>query len=128
MIVEIVFAAGCFWGVEKHFEALDGVVNAESGYVGGNYPDPTYKEVLKYRRLKDGSKIINYTEGVKVAFDNSKTDAKTLIKSFWELHDPTQLNAQGNDVGNNYRSAIFYANANQEKIARETKIDYQTYL
>ena len=128
MIVEIVFAAGCFWGVEKHFETLDGVVKAESGYVGGNYENPTYKKVLKYRRLKDGSKIVNYTEGVKVTFDNSKTDATTLIKSFWELHNPTQLNRQGNDRGNNYRSAIFYTNENQENIAKNTKNEYQNIL
>lgn len=128
MIVEIVFAAGCFWGVEKHFERFDGVVKAESGYVGGNYANPTYDDVLKYRRLKDGSKIVNYTEGVKVTFDNSKVEAKTLIKSFWELHDPTQVNGQGHDIGNNYRSAIFYTNATQESGAKSTKDDYQNLL
>ena len=128
MIVEIVFAAGCFWGVEKHFEHFDGVVKAESGYVGGNYANPTYDDVLKYRRLKDGSKIVNYTEGVKVTFDNSKVEAKTLIKSFWELHDPTQVNGQGHDIGNNYRSAIFYTNATQEQASKSTKDDYQNLL
>ena len=128
MIVEIVFAAGCFWGVEKHFERFDGVVKAESGYVGGNYANPTYEDVLKYRRLKDGSKIVNYTEGVKVTFDNSKVEAKTLIKSFWELHDPTQVNGQGHDIGNNYRSAIFYTNATQEQASKSTKDDYQNLL
>lgn len=124
MIVEIVFAAGCFWGVEKHFEHLPGVVKAESGYAGGTYANPTYNEVLKHRRDKDG----NYAEAVRVTFDNSKTDAKTLIKSFWEIHDPTQINGQGNDIGNNYRSAIFYTNTNQEKIAQETKEQYQDIL
>ena len=128
MIVEIVFAAGCFWGVEKHFEHFDGVVKAESGYVGGNYANPTYDDVLKYRRLKDGSKIVNYTEGVKVTFDNSKVEAKTLIKSFWELHDPTQVNGQGHDIGNNYRSTIFYTNATQEQASKSTKDDYQNLL
>jgi len=128
MIVSIVFAAGCFWGVEKHFDHFDGVIKAESGYVGGNYANPTYDDVLKYRRLKNGSKIVNYTEGVKVTFDNSKVKAKTLIKSFWELHDPTQLNGQGNDIGNNYRSAIFYTNTTQESAAKSTKADYQNLL
>jgi len=128
MIVEIVFAAGCFWGVEKHFDHFDGVIKAESGYVGGNYANPTYDDVLKNRRLKNGSKIVNFTEGVKVTFDNSKVKAKTLIKSFWELHDPTQLNAQGNDIGNNYRSAIFYTNATQESVAMSTKVEYQNLL
>ena len=128
MIVSIVFAAGCFWGVEKFYDHYEGVVKAESGYVGGNYANPTYNDVLKHRLLKDGSKIINYTEGVKVTFDNSKVDAKTLIKSFWELHDPTQLNRQGNDVGNNYRSAIYYTSATQEMAAKNTKESYQNLL
>ena len=128
MIVEIVFAAGCFWGVEKHFENLDGVVSAESGYVGGNYANPTYKDVLKYRRLSSNSKIINHTEAVKIKFDNSKISANTLIKSFWELHDPTQVNRQGNDRGNNYRSALYWTNENQKNIALETKARYQSLL
>jgi peptide methionine sulfoxide reductase msrA/msrB len=128
MVVSIVFAAGCFWGVEKHFEHFKGVLKAESGYVGGNYPNPNYREVLNHRHLKDGSKIVNYTEGVKVTFDNSKVKAKTLIKAFWELHDPTQLNGQGNDIGNNYRSAIFYTNSTQEKAAKLTEAEYQKLL
>ncbi|WP_434580577.1 peptide-methionine (S)-S-oxide reductase MsrA [Sulfurimonas sp. NW15] len=128
MIVSIVFAAGCFWGVEKHFEHMQGVVSAESGYAGGNYANPIYEKVLKNRYNKDGKKIINYTESVKVVYDNSKTDAKTLIQSFWELHDPTQANGQGNDIGNNYRSAIFYTIPRQEKIAHETEKVYQKLL
>ncbi len=128
MIVSIVFAAGCFWGVEKHFEHMKGVIDAESGYAGGNYAAPTYKKVLKNRYTKDGRKIVNYTESVKVVYDNSKTDAKTLIKSFWELHDPTQANGQGNDIGNNYRSAIFYTTPRQKQIAYETKKEYQKLL
>lgn len=98
MIVSIVFAAGCFWGVEKHFEHMKGVVSAESGYAGGNYPNQTYKKVLKNRYMKDGKKIINYTESVKVVYDNTKTNAKTLIKSFWELYDPTQVNGQKKSI------------------------------
>ncbi len=128
MIVEIVFAAGCFWGVEKHFEQIDGVIDVKSGYVGGNYTNPTYKNVLKYRSLKNNSKIINHTEAVHIKFDNSKVNAQTLIKSFWELHNPTQLNRQGNDIGNNYRSALFYTNENQHKIALNTKDEYQALL
>lgn len=124
----IVFAAGCFWGVEKYFENIDGVVKAESGYVGGNYPNPNYRTVLGYRNLQTNSKIVNYTEGVKVTFDRSKVDVQTLIKSFWELHDPTQLNRQGNDIGNNYRSAIFYTNVTQKDIAYKTKELYQDLL
>jgi len=127
MIVEIVFAAGCFWGVEKHFESFDGVIDVKSGYTGGNYDNPRYAQVLNYRYTND-TKIVNHTEAVKVKFDNTKIDAKTLIKSFWELHDPTQKNRQGNDIGNNYRSAVFYTNENQLKIIKQTKVKYQTLL
>ena len=128
MIVSIVFAAGCFWGVEKYFDHFDGVIKAESGYAGGNYANPTYKDVLKYRKLKSTDVTKNYAEAVKVTFDNEKVQAKTLIKSFWELHDPTEINRQGNDVGNNYRSAIFYTNTTQENAAKSTKEQYQNLL
>ena len=124
----IVFAAGCFWGVEKHFDHFDGVVSAESGYVGGNYENPTYDDVLKYRNLGANSKIVNYTEGVKVIYDTRRVDALTLIKSFWELHNATQRNGQGNDIGNNYRSALFFTNEAQKKVAFETKKAYQRLL
>ena len=125
MITSIVFAAGCFWGVEKHFEHMDGVVSAVSGYAGGEYANPTYKTVLAHRF---DSGIKNYTEAVKVTYDNSKIDAKTLIKSFWEMHDPTQKNGQGNDIGNNYRSAIFYTNEKQKEVALSTEKRYQELL
>ena len=128
MIAEIVFAAGCFWGVEKHFESINGVIDVKSGYVGGNYKNPTYDDVLKYRNLKLSGKIINHTEAVKVKFDNSKVTENKLIKSFWELHDPTQENGQGNDIGNNYRSAIFFTTQKQKNIAIDTKIQYQSLL
>ena len=127
-IKEIVFAAGCFWGVEKHFESLDGVLKAESGYSGGNDKEPTYESVLAKRKLAKTSEVINHTEAVLVKYDSTKTDVKTLIKSFWELHDPTQVDGQGNDIGNNYRSAIYYTTKNQEKIAKETKEEYQKLL
>ncbi len=130
MIAEIVFAAGCFWGVEKHFTNINGVIDVKSGYVGGNYPNPTYEKVLKYRSFKDKNDegIINYTEGVLVKFDTKKVPTIKLIKSFWQLHDPTQLNRQGNDIGNNYRSAIFYTNEEQKDIALRTKDIYQKLL
>lgn len=125
---KIVFAAGCFWGVEKHFENIDGVVNAKSGYVGGNYANPNYDRVLKYRDIEKNSDIVNYTEGVEVVYDETKVSPKTLIRSFWELHDPTQTDGQGNDIGNNYRSALFYTMPEQKKIALETKEEYQKLL
>jgi len=127
MIVEIVFAAGCFWGVEKNFEKIPGVIDVKSGYVGGNYDNPTYKTVLKYRQYKPAG-VINYTEGVQVTFDNTKVTAKELIKNFWQIHDPTQVNGQGNDIGDNYRSAVYYTNENQHKAILETKAIYQTLL
>jgi len=128
MIAEIVFAAGCFWGVESHFEQLSGVIDVKSGYTGGNFSNPSYKEVLKYRYNKPSKGIVNHTEAVKIVFDNSKITAKELIKSFWELHDPTQKNGQGNDIGTNYRSAIFYTNEKQKDISFTTKEVYQKLL
>ncbi|HIP12363.1 MAG TPA: peptide-methionine (S)-S-oxide reductase [Arcobacter sp.] len=128
MIAEIVFAAGCFWGVESHFENLPGVINVKSGYTGGNFKNPSYNDVLKYRYNKPSNGIVNHTEAVRVVFDNSKITSKELIKSFWELHDPTQKNRQGNDIGTNYRSAIFYTNDNQKKISFSTKKVYQELL
>ncbi len=123
----IVFSAGCFWGVEKHFEQIPGVLDTKAGYAGGNYPNPDYNKVLEYRNNTPKG-IVNYAESVKVVFDDTKVTAKELIKSFWQMHDPTQGNRQGNDIGNNYRSAIFYTNENQHKIALETEKEYQTLL
>jgi peptide methionine sulfoxide reductase msrA/msrB len=122
----IVFGAGCFWGVEKYFDTLDGVIRATSGYAGGNYENPTYQQVLEQRETDAG--IINHTEAVEVVYDDSKISTKTLIQLFWQLHDPTQLNRQGNDVGNNYRSALYYTNDEQKEIALSTKKVYQDLL
>ena len=122
----IVFAAGCFWGVEKHFDNLEGVLQARSGYAGGNYEHPTYKEVLSKRVTSKG--VVNHTEAVEVVYDESKISTKALIKSFWELHDPTQGDRQGNDRGNNYRSALFYTNEAQKAVALATKKAYQKLL
>lgn len=124
----IVFAAGCFWGVEKHFDKMEGVISAKSGYVGGSFVNPTYDEVLKYRNLPKGSKIINYAEGVELVYDKTKVSPQVLIKSFWELHDPTQADGQGNDIGNNYRSAIYFTTRQQKQVALATKKEYQKLL
>ncbi len=123
----IVFAAGCFWGVEKHFGQMSGVINAVSGYAGGNYDNPNYDTVLKYRHHTPKG-IVNHTESVKVIYDDSKISTEKLIKSFWEMHDPTQKNRQGNDVGNNYRSAIYFTTPEQKSAALETKAQYQKLL
>ncbi|NKQ41353.1 MAG: peptide-methionine (S)-S-oxide reductase MsrA [Sulfurovum sp.] len=120
------FAAGCFWGVEKKFESMDGVLSASSGYTGGDYDDPSYKKVLKHRF--DSGKGKNHTETVRVVYDDQKVSTQKLIKTFWEMHNPTQGDRQGNDRGSNYRSALFYTTEDQRKLAIETKGTYQKLL
>ncbi len=122
----IVFGAGCFWGVERYFDNLDGVIKATSGYAGGNYDNPTYHTVLQQRSPSKG--IINHTEAVEVVYNDSVISTETLIKSFWQLHDPTQGDRQGADRGNNYRSALYYTNDEQKEIALSTKNIYQKLL
>ncbi len=123
----IVFAAGCFWGVQKHFDQMRGILNSICVYAGGNYPDPTYDRVLSYR-YDTPKGVVNYTESVEVTYDDTIISTEDLIKSFWEIHDPTQGNRQGNDVGNNYRSAIYYTTNEQKEIAFKTKKEYQKLL
>ncbi len=121
----IVFGAGCFWGVEKYFDNLEGVHKATAGYAGGDFENPTYKEVLKHR---DNYAVKNHAEVVEVLYDDNNISTKALIKHFWELHDPTQGNRQGNDRGNNYRSALYYTTDAQKNIALQTKKTYQKLL
>ena len=148
MVLEIFFAAGCFWGVEKNFESIDGVVDVISGYSGGNYENPRYEDVLNNRipqtgtfldilkniglsaeeKVKNDNKLVNHTETVKVVYDSSQVSTESLIKNFWEIHDPTQFNRQGNDVGNNYRSAIYWTTPEQKEIAYRTRQEFQTLL
>ncbi len=146
MILEIFFAAGCFWGVEKNFESIDGVIDVVSGYSGGNYEDPTYQDVLDNRTSqgenflsilkniglsdeeKEKNTLINHTETIKVIYDSDRVSTETLLKNFWEIHDPTQLNRQGNDVGNNYRSAIYWTTDKQKDIANRTGQEFQKLL
>ena len=156
MLLEIVFAAGCFWGVEKNYEHIPGVVDVVSGYTGGNYDNPTYRQVLANRKnvnpekninsfnfldlikkirksdeegnAKLSQRIINHTEAVKLTYDTKLVSTEFLVKNFWELHDPTQTDGQGNDKGNNYRSAIYWTNDAQKQIALDTKNKYQSLL
>ncbi len=109
----------------KYFENLEGVKRATSGYAGGDYADPTYKTVLKYRNTQ---KLVNHTEVVKVVYDDTKISTEKLIKAFWELHNPTQGDRQGNDKGNNYRSSLYYITDMQKQIAMATKDAYQKLL
>jgi peptide methionine sulfoxide reductase msrA/msrB len=105
-----IFAAGCFWGVEEYFSRVKGVINSESGYTGGTKKNPTYEEVCTGKT--------GHAEAVRIIFDSRVVSYEQLLKHFWELHDPTSLNKQGNDIGSQYRSAIFYTNPEQEAMAK----------
>lgn len=108
------FAAGCFWGVEEQFRTMKGVYSTDVGYIGGQTKNPTYKEVC--------NKETGHAEAVEILFNPELVTFQELIKVFWENHNPTTLNRQGSDVGTQYRSAVFFHNENQKKIAIETKI------
>jgi peptide-methionine (S)-S-oxide reductase len=107
------FGAGCFWCVEAVLEQLDGVVSVTSGYMGGTVENPTYKQVC--------TGTTGHAEVVQVAYDPSRTSYGELLTWFWRLHDPTTLNRQGNDVGTQYRSAIFYHTEAQREAAEASK-------
>ena len=117
---EIIFGCGCFWGAEKCFWKLPGVITTSVGYAGGEKSNPTYYEVC--------SGLTGHSEVVRVIWDKSVIDISDLLKMFWECHDPTQKNRQGNDVGTQYRSAIYYKNEKHKKIIFASKVQYQDEL
>jgi peptide-methionine (S)-S-oxide reductase len=107
------FGAGCFWCVEAVFQNLKGVEKVVSGYAGGRIGNPTYKEVC--------SGLTGHAEVIQITFDSSVISYEELLEIFWKTHDPTTLNRQGNDVGTQYRSVIYYHNEEQKKLAEEYK-------
>ena len=105
------FGAGCFWGVEARFGRIPGVLETAVGYEGGKLPNPTYKDVCSDRT--------GHAEVVELTFDPAKVSYETILEEFFALHDPTQLNRQGPDWGNQYRSAVFFHSPEQEASARK---------
>ena len=117
---EALFACGCFWGAEKGFWKLPGVVSTAVGFAGGHVQDPSYRDVCSGRT--------GHTEVVRVVWSSPAVDFSDLLKLFWECHDPTQGNRQGNDTGSQYRSAIYTTNERQMALAISSRDAYQIAL
>src|SRR5574338_46079 len=117
---EAVFGMGCFWGAERKFWQAPGVFTTAVGYAGGHTPNPTYEEVCSGRT--------GHAEVVRVIYDPAKTSFEDLLRIFWENHDPTQGMRQGNDVGTQYRSAIYATTAEQRQAAEASRTAFQDRL
>jgi methionine-S-sulfoxide reductase len=114
---QALFAAGCFWGVQYYFDQVPGVTQTIVGYTGGTTENPTYDDVLTHET--------GHAEAVWIEYDVSKVTFETLVRQFFRMHDPTQLDRQGPDVGDNYRSAIFYITDEQREVAERVRDELQ---
>lgn len=112
------FAGGCFWGVEQAFRQIKGVRDTEVGYTGGEFENPTYRDVCSGKT--------GHAESVEVTYDPSVVSYKELLEVFWRIHDPTTLNCQGPDIGEQYRSVIFYHNPEQREDATASKKELES--
>jgi peptide-methionine (S)-S-oxide reductase len=111
------FGAGCFWGVEAALRKLKGVTSTSVGYMGGHFPNPCYLDVC--------ARITGHAEVVQVEYNPNVIAYEQLLQCFWQIHDPTSLNRQGADRGEQYRSVVFYHNGEQETVARQSKLQLQ---
>lgn len=117
-IEQTTLAGGCFWCIEAAFNSLQGIVSAKSGYMGGNNTEPTYEKVCAGET--------GHAEVVQLTFDSEQISFRDILEIFFALHDPTQLNRQGNDIGSQYRSAVFCHNEDQKEITRAVIDEIQT--
>jgi methionine-S-sulfoxide reductase len=114
----VLFAGGCFWGVQYYFDQVPGVTRTTVGYTGGSTENPTFEEVCSH--------TTGHAEAVLIEYDPSAVSYETLVRQFFRMHDPTQLNRQGPDIGDNYRSAIFYFDDAQKATAEAIKKELQS--
>jgi peptide methionine sulfoxide reductase msrA/msrB len=106
-----IFSSGCFWGTEFYFQKAEGVISTTVGYTGGSVENPSYKEV--------STGLTGHAEAIKIIYDPAKTSYENMVKLFYETHDPSQKDRQGPDIGNQYRSGIFYVDDKQKAIAEK---------
>ncbi len=114
---KITLAAGCFWGVQYYFDQVSGVIKTVAGYTGGHTDNPTYEQVCSH--------TTGHTEAVEVTFDPNQASLETILRQFFYMHDPTQVGGQGPDIGDSYRSAIFYLDDTQKEVAEKMKTEAQ---
>ena len=121
----IYLGSGCFWGAEKGYELMDGVINAESGYANGYGIKPNYRSIIQFKNKYNEK---NFAEAVKVTFHSNAVSLENILKHFFETHDPTQHNRQGNDIGTQYRSIVLFSDLAQKQTILELISEYQILL